>query len=84
MASEPIGMESDRTLYLRVVPNAKGDLLSILYPYEGDMIHIIPQYPVHSKKELMDFLEEVEEKGAKERWCETRGLNMSKYRSDYL
>ena len=32
-------------------------------PYEGNMIHIIPQYPVDSQKELIDFLKEVEEIG---------------------
>ncbi len=52
--------------YIFDVPNAKGDLLkrlSTLHPYKGDVICIIPQYPVHSKKGLMDFLKEVEAKG---------------------
>ena len=52
--------------YIFDVPNAKGNLferLATLHPYEGDVIRIIPQYPVHSKKELMDFLKEVEAKG---------------------
>jgi len=52
--------------YIFDVPNAKGDLLKrliTLHPYEGDVICIIPQYPVHSQKELMDFLKEVEAKG---------------------
>ena len=48
------------------VPNAKGNLferLKKLKPYESNIIRIIPQIPVKSKKDMQKFLRLVESKG---------------------
>jgi len=52
--------------YIFDVPNAKGNLfkrLKKVKPYESDIIKIIPQYIVKSKKELKNFLKKIEQKG---------------------
>jgi DNA ligase-1 len=51
------------------VPNAKGNLferLAKVKPYESKIIKIIPQYKIHSKKEMYKFLKEVKKKVEKE------------------
>jgi DNA ligase-1 len=48
------------------VPHAKGNLferLAKVKPYESKIIKIIPQYKIHSKKEMDKFLKEIEKKG---------------------
>lgn len=52
--------------YIFEVPNAKGNLfqrLKIVKPYEGKYIKIIPQIKVKNKKQLLNFLHQVEKKG---------------------
>ena len=48
------------------VPNAKGNLferLAKVKPYENSIIKIIPQMPVKSRENMLEFLKEVEVKG---------------------
>ena len=52
--------------YIFEVPNAKGNLfqrLKIVKPYEGKQIKIIPQIKVKNKKQLLNFLHQIEKKG---------------------
>jgi len=54
------------TLNVFEVPNAKGNLferLAKVKPYQNDVVRIIPQIPIKSKKDMFKFLKEVEKKG---------------------
>ena len=52
--------------YIFEVPNAKGGLferLAKVKPYEGKYIKIIEQIPIKNRKQMQDFLHQVEAKG---------------------